>query len=134
MKTEVFKNESTSVEVGRFETATGPRLMIRNLTSGAEIYLDPFELEGLARAAQEPPEPPSVRSEVYRNEFAMVEVGRFETQAGSRLMVRDSASGAEVYLEPAELEKLTLIRHGYFAPFLDPSELVAEGEPDPDQV
>ncbi len=134
MKTEVFKNESTSVEVGRFETATGSRLMIRNLTSGAEVYLDPFELEGLARAAQEPPEPPSVRSEVYQNEFAMVEVGRFETQAGSRLMIRDSASGAEVYLEPAELEKLTLIRHDYFAPFLDPSELVAEGEPDPDQV
>ena len=75
-----------------------------------------------------------MKTEVFKNESTSVEVGRFETQAGSRLMVRDSASGAEVYLEPAELEKLTLIRHDYFAPFLDPSELVAEGEPDPDQV
>lgn len=72
--------------------------------------------------------------EVFQNEFAMVEVGRFESATGPRLMIRDLASRAEVYLDPIELEGLTRIRHSEFATLLDPSGLLSEGEPDPDQV
>jgi hypothetical protein len=47
---EVYQNEFAMVEVARFVTATGPRLRIRDLSSGNEIFLDPVELEGLTRA------------------------------------------------------------------------------------
>ncbi|MPZ87300.1 MAG: dihydrodiol dehydrogenase [Nitriliruptorales bacterium] len=71
---------------------------------------------------------------VYKNEFAMVAIGRHETSSGPRLQIVDLASGAEVYLDPIELEGLTRLRHQAFAPLLDPSDVVVEGEPDPDQV
>lgn len=131
---EIFENESVAVEVGRFETATGTRLVVRDPGKGAEIHLDAIELEGLARAASEPPEQWPEGLEVLKNEFAMVEVGKVETTEGSRLLIRDSASGAEARLNPSELRRLASVRHGYFGPLLDPSELDAEGEPDPDQV
>jgi hypothetical protein len=72
--------------------------------------------------------------DIYRNEFAMVEVGRHETDSGPRLHIRDLTTGAEVYLDPLELESLTRWKHGDFAPLVDPSGLVGTGEPDPDQV
>lgn len=72
--------------------------------------------------------------EIYRNEFAMVEVGRFETPSGPRMRIRDMSSGNEVFLDAMELEGLTRARHRDFAPLLDPSDLVSEAEPDPDQV
>ena len=72
--------------------------------------------------------------EVFRNEFAMVRVARVESASGPRLHIFDLASGRELYLDPLELEGLTRAKHGEFAPLLDPSERVSEGEPDPDQV
>lgn len=134
MKVEVFKDDSATIEVGRFKTTTGSRIMIRDPEKGVQIYLDAIELEGLARTSSEPPEERSGNLEVLQNEFAMVEVGRIETPKGDQLLIRDSASGAEIRLGPSELEQLTAVQHGYFGPLLDPSELVAEGEPDPDQV
>lgn len=71
---------------------------------------------------------------IYRNEFAMVEVGRYETQSGPRLHIRDLSSGSEVFLDPLELEGLTRCRHEHFAPLIDPSGMVGADEPDPDQV
>jgi hypothetical protein len=73
-------------------------------------------------------------AEIYQNEFAMVEVTRYETESGPRMHIRDLASGAEVYLDPVELESLTRWKHDDFAPLVDPSQLVSSGEPDPDQV
>ncbi|HEX5404948.1 MAG TPA: hypothetical protein VFX16_21880 [Pseudonocardiaceae bacterium] len=72
--------------------------------------------------------------EIYQNEFAMVELSRYETETGPRLHIRDLASGAEVYLDPIELESLTRWKHQDFAPLVDPSQLVGAAEPDPDQV
>jgi hypothetical protein len=73
-------------------------------------------------------------AEIYQNEFAMVEVTRYETDSGARMHIRDLASGAEVYLDPVELESLTRWKHDDFAPLVDPSDLVGSAEPDPDQV
>jgi hypothetical protein len=73
-------------------------------------------------------------SEIYQNEFAMVEVSRHETDSGVRLHLRDLASGAEAFLDPLELEALCRWKHRHFAPLVDPSGLVAQAEPDPDQV
>lgn len=45
------------VEVSRFETATGPRLRLREAAPGRdarEAYLDPLELEGLTRVRYKP--------------------------------------------------------------------------------
>jgi hypothetical protein len=72
--------------------------------------------------------------EIYQNEFAMVEVSRYETESGARLHLRDLGSGAEVFLDPLELESLCRWKHRDFAPLVDPSGLVGEPEPDPDQV
>jgi hypothetical protein len=82
------------------------------------------------------PEPPVQvgSAEVYQNEFAMVEVSRFETETGPRLCIRDLSSGNEIHLDPVELEGLTRLRHADFAPLVDPSERVSAPEPDPDQV
>lgn len=46
---EIYQNEFAMVEVTRFVTGTGPRLRIRDLSSGNEIFLDPVELESLTR-------------------------------------------------------------------------------------
>jgi hypothetical protein len=72
--------------------------------------------------------------EIYQNEFAMVEVSRHETESGPRLRIRDLATGAEVFLDPLELESLTRWKHEDFAPLVDPSGLTSAGEPDPDEV
>jgi hypothetical protein len=72
--------------------------------------------------------------EIYQNEFAMVELSRHETGSGPRLRIRDLATGAEVFLDPLELESLTRWKHEDFAPLVDPSGFVGTGEPDPDQV
>jgi hypothetical protein len=72
--------------------------------------------------------------EIYQNEFAMVEVSRHVTESGPRLHIRDLATGAEVFLDPVELESLTRWKHQDFAPLIDPSDLVGLPEPDPDQV
>jgi hypothetical protein len=77
---------------------------------------------------------PAGSPEVYQNEFAMVEVTRYETETGPRLRVRDLSSGNEIFLDPVELEGLTRLRHADFAPLVDPSERVSAPEPDPDQV
>jgi hypothetical protein len=73
-------------------------------------------------------------AEIYQNEFAMVEVERHETESGPRMRIRDLSTGAEVFLDPLELESLTRWKHEDFAPLVDPSGLVGTGEPDPDQV
>jgi hypothetical protein len=75
-----------------------------------------------------------VPAERYRNEFALVEVERFETESGPRMRIRDLATGNEVFLDPLELEALTRLRHREFAPLLDPSDIGPGSEPDPDQV
>lgn len=72
--------------------------------------------------------------EIYQNEFAMVEVSRHETESGPRMRIRDLATGAEVFLDPLELESLTRWKHGDFAPLVDPSGFESTGEPDPDEV
>jgi hypothetical protein len=72
--------------------------------------------------------------EIYQNEFAMVELTRYETETGPRLHIRDLSSGAEIFLDPMELESLTRWRHEDFAPLVDPSGLVHSSEPDPDEV
>jgi hypothetical protein len=41
-------SEFAAVEVARDEHGNGPRLMIRDLQTGQEIYLDPLELAALA--------------------------------------------------------------------------------------
>jgi hypothetical protein len=73
-------------------------------------------------------------AEIFKNEFAMVELSRHETDSGPRLRIRDLASGAEVFLDPVELESLTRWKHADFRSLVDPSDFVGVGEPDPDQV
>ena len=46
----VLKNEFATVEVARDDTANGSRLLIKDLQSGRQVYLDPLELEALTRA------------------------------------------------------------------------------------
>jgi hypothetical protein len=41
-------SEFAAVEIARDDRGNGPRLMIRDLQSGQEIYLDPLELAALA--------------------------------------------------------------------------------------
>ena len=41
-------SEFAAVEVGRDDSGNGPRLLIRDLQTGQEIYLDPLELAALA--------------------------------------------------------------------------------------
>jgi hypothetical protein len=43
-----LSNEFAAVEIARDERGNGPRLMIRDLQSGQEIFLDPLELAALA--------------------------------------------------------------------------------------
>lgn len=44
-----LRNEFASVEVEKDESANGPRLLIRDLESGAEVYLDLLEVESLTK-------------------------------------------------------------------------------------
>ncbi|MGH2820791.1 MAG: hypothetical protein ACRDJ5_09065 [Actinomycetota bacterium] len=147
---EIFRDEESGIGVARFETACGPRLRIRDVSGGREIFLDPIELEGLTRAVGaafsalgdglEIPSPDESATheiepgEIFQNEFAMVQVGPSEGGRGLRLLIRDLASRAEILLSPGQLQLLTSLRHREFAALLDPSELVAAVEPDPDQV
>jgi hypothetical protein len=143
-----LEDRSATVEVGRFDTASGPRLRVKDIESGLEIFLDPIELEGLTRLRssraeslsslvagddREEPTPPA-ELETMQNEFAMVQVGRIRSEDGTRLYIRDLASRAETTLLPIQLQGLTKLRHRQLAPLLDPSDLVAAMEPDPDQV
>lgn len=144
----MYEEGPAAVEVRRFETPSGPRLHVRDLSEHAEIYLDPFELEGLTRirsgalrlgnGSDEDVRPEeqdaAIAAEVFQNEFAMVSVGRVENGGRARLLIRDLASQAEARLRPLELKELTRFRHRQFAGLLDPSELVSEADPDPDQV
>ena len=41
-------SEFAAVEVERDDRGNGPRLMIRDLQTGQEVYLDPLELAALA--------------------------------------------------------------------------------------
>jgi hypothetical protein len=147
MGVHVLEEGSVAIEVSRFETSSGPRLRLRDVRESAEIFLDPLELEGLTRmrhgswvfgpsgdVGDERSFEEAVPGEVFQNEFAMVTVARLETEGRMRLHVRDLASQAEAYLRPIELQELTRLRHRQFADLLDPSELVAAAEPDPDQV
>lgn len=148
MTQEVLKDAFASVEVGRFETASGPRLRVRDTETGDEIYLDPIELEGLTRLresrdrslrellrdADGDETKTAAELETMQNEFAMVQIGRLDSEAGPSLFVRDLASRAQTSLRPVELQGLTRLRHRQLAPLLDPSDLVAAMEPDPDQV
>ena len=45
----LLRNEFGSVEVMKDESANGPRLLIRDLEDGSEIYLDILEVESLTR-------------------------------------------------------------------------------------
>lgn len=148
METHVLKEGSVAVEVSRFETSSGPRLRLRDLGDRAEIFLDPLELEGLTRIRQgglvlgggsaadegDAPAGGGVAEQLFQNEFAMVAVAKLDSEGRPRLLIRDLASQAEAYLRPVELQELTRLRHRQFAGLLDPSELVAAAEPDPDQV
>jgi hypothetical protein len=138
-----------NVEVSRFETATGPRLRLRN--AGAipmEAYLDPLELEGLTRVRYKPirvlPAGPSDREDrriraaaasvqPLQNEFAMVGVAVAGGNGEPGLLIRDMNAGQTVLLSPAELEALLHARHMDFAPLIDTSDLVAIPEPDLDE-
>jgi hypothetical protein len=148
MKTQLYEEGSVAIEVSRFETPSGPRLKLRDLGESTEIFLDPLELEGLTRIRggglalgrpsmdddEEDSFAGGLSEEVFQNEFAMVTVGRLDRGGRTRLVVRDLASRAEAYLRPLELKELTRLKHRQFAGLLDPSELVAAAEPDPDQV
>ncbi len=46
-------SEFAAVEIARDDRGNGPRLMIRDLQTGQEIYLDPLELAALAWARHE---------------------------------------------------------------------------------
>jgi hypothetical protein len=147
---QILSDTDAAIEVARFETACGPRLRISNLSAAEEIDLDPIELEGLTRAPgstfpalgediEIPSEDDSANveieaSEIFQNEFAMVQVRQSKGEQGMRLLIRDLASRAEILLQPTQLLRLTLLKHREFAALLDPSELVAAVEPDPDQV
>ncbi|HEY3246854.1 MAG TPA: hypothetical protein VGK88_01005 [bacterium] len=150
-----------NVEVSRFETATGPRLRLRN--AGAipmEAYLDPLELEGLTRVRYKPirllPGGPSDREDrrirlalhssgassagasgtsiqPLQNEFAMVGVAVAAGNGEPGLLIRDMNAGQSVLLSPGELEALLRARHMDFAPLIDTSDLVAIPEPDLDE-
>ena len=43
-----LSSEFAAVEIARNDLGNGPRLMIRDLQTGQEIYLDPLELAALA--------------------------------------------------------------------------------------
>jgi len=43
-----LSSEFAAVEIARDDCGNGPRLMIRDLQTGQEIYLDPLELAALA--------------------------------------------------------------------------------------
>jgi hypothetical protein len=103
---------------------------------GAEVSDSPRTPATSQDGSEQDAAPPVVAGppEVYRNEFAMVEVTRYETETGPRLCIRDLSSGNEIFLDPVELEGLTRLRHADFAPLVDPSERVSAPEPDPDQV
>lgn len=131
----------SAMEVHRHETATGMRLLIKNSTSGAEVFLDPMELEGLTRwhpeavtSQSDTPQESSGNGTIYQNEFAMVEVQQFETSTGPRVVIKDLSLGAEVSLDSADLETLTQWNHRAYAPLVDPSAFVHNPEPDPDEV
>lgn len=49
MDRSIFHSEFAMVEVARDESANGVRLLIRDVSSGREIFLDPLELESLTR-------------------------------------------------------------------------------------
>jgi hypothetical protein len=148
METQLYEEGSVAIEVSRFETPSGPRLRLRDLGESTEIFLDPLELEGLTRIRggglvlgrssidddEEDSSAGGLSEEVFQNEFALVTVGRLDRGGRTRLVVRDLASRAEAYLRPLELKELTRLKHRQFAGLLDPSELVAAAEPDPDQV
>lgn len=44
-----LRNEFATVEVSKDDSANGPRLLIRDLEDGKEIYLDLLEVESLTR-------------------------------------------------------------------------------------
>ena len=43
-----LSNEFAAVEIASDENGNGPRLLIRDLQTGQEIYLDPLEMAALA--------------------------------------------------------------------------------------
>lgn len=45
----VIRNEFAMVEVGQDDSAKGTRLFIRDVQTGASVYLDSLELEALTR-------------------------------------------------------------------------------------
>ncbi|MCU1546171.1 MAG: hypothetical protein JWP30_1271 [Homoserinimonas sp.] len=128
-----------SIMVQRHETSTGVRLQIRNNQSGAEVQLDPIELEGLTRwdrgdGAAELVPAVSERGVIYQNEFAMVEVYQVDGANGPQVLIKDLSLGAEVFLDTSDLEILTQWHHDRFAPLVDPSAFTHSPEPDPDEV
>ena len=49
----VFRNEFSTVELQRDESANSPRLCVRDVATGRTIYLDPIQLEALTRMTPE---------------------------------------------------------------------------------
>ena len=49
MDSTIFQSEFAMVEVKRDESTNGVRLLIRDLSTGNQIFLDPLELEALTR-------------------------------------------------------------------------------------
>ncbi len=155
MEPAVLREGTAEVGVAVEVTPTGARLALR-APSGAAIALDALELEGLTRLPFSPfPPLGSAGSsisrggedggrevggaeaegfEVVRNEFAMVGVRLAAEGEIRELVVRNIGTGAEVRLRPSQLERLARLHHRDLAPLVDPSDLVPEAEPDPDQV
>ena len=53
MESWVLRNEFAQVMLARDDGSNGPRLMIRDLHTGREVFLDPLELEALTRIPHE---------------------------------------------------------------------------------
>ena len=56
-----------------------------------------------------------------RSEFAVVSVEIDNQANGPRLLIEDRRTGRTIYLDPLELESLTLCEHRDLATFLNPS-------------
>jgi hypothetical protein len=61
------------------------------------------------------------------SEFAVVEIVRDDRGNGPRLMIRDSQTGQEIYLDPLELAALAASRHEELLPLLDPGRFERDG-------
>lgn len=60
----------------------------------------------------------NAKSQLIRNEFALVRISMDESANGMRLLIEDMATGNFIYLDPLELEALTRADHEDFRPLV----------------